>query len=147
MNKWLLTAPVALALTLGACDDMLTENPKDFLTTDSYYQTPDQMETTVLSAYQPITRGDVWEWQLLIDVELGSDQVRIHPDEPNYGTYHPGLLLWDPTTSSATNPWNGLYGSIYRANLALARMDGVEFSDPARKQSLIAEASFIRGYA
>lgn len=147
MNKWLLAAPLALSLSAGGCDDMLTETPKDFLTTDNYYRTPGQMETAVLSAYQPITRGDVWEWWLVIDTELASDHIRIHPDEPNYGTYHPGLLLWEPTTSSATAPWNGLYTSIYRANLALARMDGVDFSDAQEKEALIAEAKFIRGYA
>src|SRR5690606_24104770 len=89
----------------------------------------------------------VWEWNLIIVTELASDHVRIHPDEPNYGTYHPGLLLWDPTTSSASAPWNGLFTSVYRANLAISRMDAVEFADPARKQELIDEARFIRGYA
>lgn len=147
INRWSLLAPLAVAVAAAACDDMLTETPKDFLTTDSYYQTPAQMETAVLSAYQPITRGDVWEWWLVIDTELASDHVRIHPDEPNYGTYHPGLLMWDPTTSSASAPWNGLFTSIYRANLAISRMDGVEFTDPADKEALIAEARFIRGYA
>lgn len=151
MNRLNLLAATALvgSLTLGlaACDDLLTETPKNFLTTDSYYQTPEQMEVAVLSAYQPITRGDVWEWNLIIVTELASDHVRIHPDEPNYGTYHPGLLLWDPTTSSASAPWNGLFTSVYRANLAISRMDAVEFADPARKQELIDEARFIRGYA
>src|SRR5690606_10083201 len=82
MNRLNLLAATALvgSLTLGlaACDDLLTETPKNFLTTDSYYQTPEQMEVAVLSAYQPITRGDVWEWNLIIVTELASDHVRIH---------------------------------------------------------------------
>src|SRR5690606_35214579 len=41
----------------------------------------------------------------------------------------------------------GLYTSIYRANLALAKMEEVEFPDPAEKEALAAEAKFIRGYA
>lgn len=147
MKRNLAVAPLALALGLAGCDDLLTETPQDFLTTDSYYSTPEQMETAVLSSYQPITRGDVWEWWLVIVTELASDHVRVHPDEPNYGTYHPGLLLWDPTTSSSNAPWNGLFTSIYRANLAISRMDGVDFTDEARKSELIAEARFIRGYS
>lgn len=146
-NAKLWVAPLALSLALAGCDDMLTETPKDFLTTDTYYTTPADIEAATLSAYQPITGGEVWEWWLVLDTELASDQVRIHPDEPNYGTYHPGLLLWEPTTSSTSAPWNGLYTSIYRANLVLDRIADVEFSDPEKKAELSAEARFIRGYA
>lgn len=147
MNRRAWIAPLVLALGLGGCDDLLTETPKSFLTTDSYYRTPADIESATLSAYQPITRGDVWEWWLVIDMELGSDAVRIHPDEPNFGTYHPGLFLWTPTDASVSAPWNGFYTSIYRANLVLDKAPKVEFPDPQFRQELMAEAKFIRGYS
>ncbi len=147
MKKSLWVAPLALSLALAGCNDMLTETPKSFLTTESFFRTPVDIESATLSAYQPITRGDVWEWNLVLVTELASDQVRIHPDEPNYGTYHPGLLAWTPTTGTAVGPWNGFYTSIFRANLVLNRAPGVQFPDPNQQKELIAEAKFIRAYS
>jgi starch-binding outer membrane protein, SusD/RagB family len=147
MKRLLGVAPLALALSLAGCDDLLTETPKQFLTTDSYYRTPADVESATLAAYQPITRGDVWEWNLVLLTELASDHVRIHPDEPNFGTYAPGLLAFTPTMGAVVGPWNGFYTSIFRANLVLDRAPGVQFADAEWQRQLIAEAKFIRGYA
>lgn len=147
MNMQLRVFPLALAMVLAGCDDMLTETPRDFLTTDSYYEIQSEIEAATLSAYQPITRGDVWEWNMVLITELASDEVRVHPDEPNFGTYHPGLLLWEPTSGTIAGPWNGFYTTIFRANLVLARVPDVEFSDDALKAELAAEAKFLRAYS
>jgi starch-binding outer membrane protein, SusD/RagB family len=147
MNRALWAAPLALSVALAGCEDMLTETPKNFLTTDSYYGTPGDIESATLAAYQPITRGDVWEWNLVLLTELASDHVRVHPDEPNFGTYLPGLLAWTGTEGPVANPWNGFYTSIFRANLVLDRAPGVTFGDAAHQKQLIAEAKFIRAYS
>lgn len=147
MNKVLRIAPLALSVALTGCENMLAEEPKSFLTTDSFYSSPADILSATLSAYQPIQSGDVWERWLLWDVELASDQVRIQPDEPNFGTYAPGLLMWGPEMSNAVNPWNGLYSSIYRANLVVERAPEVQFSSLAEQKRLIAEAKFLRAYA
>lgn len=136
----------ALSFALAGCSEMLTETPKNFLTTESYYQTPADIEAATLSAYQPLTRDEVWRRWLLWDAELASDQVRIHPDEPNFGTYHPGLFMWTPVDGSVVNPWNGIYTTIYRANLVLEKIGGVAFTDATRQKQLVAEAKFLRAY-
>lgn len=141
----LLLAPLALAL--AGCNELLTETPKNFLTTESFYRTPADIESATLAAYQPLTRDDVWRRWLLWDAELGSDQVRVHPDEPNFGTYHPGLFLWTPVDGSVVNPWNGLYTTIYRANLVTERASEVTFPNAATQRQLVAEAKFLRAYS
>jgi hypothetical protein len=117
------------------------------ITTGNYYRTPADIETAVLAAYQPITRGDVWEWNLVLLTELASDQVRIHPDEPNFGTYAPGLLAFTPSLGAVVGPWNGFYRSIFFANIVLERAPAAHFTDTEWQKQLIAEAKFIRSYA
>lgn len=146
MMKRLPFAPLVLAIALGACHELLTETPKNFLTTNGYYKTPSDIEAATLAAYQPLTQQDVWRRWLLWDTEMASDITRINPDEPNFGTYHPGLLLWTPMDGSVVNPWNGLYSSIYRANLVLDNAPQVQFTDAKYKKQLIAEAKFVRAY-
>ena len=107
MLKKLPLAALALTFAFAGCRDALIESPKNFLTTDSYYKTPADIEAATFAAYQPIGRDDVWRRWLLWDTEMASDMVRVNPDEPNFGTYHPGLLLWTPQDGSVVNPWNG----------------------------------------
>ncbi|MEO6526416.1 MAG: RagB/SusD family nutrient uptake outer membrane protein [Gemmatimonadaceae bacterium] len=146
MMKRLSLTALALTFALAGCKEMLTETPKNFLTTDSYYRTPADIEAATLSAYQPLRDGNVWNRWLLWDVEMGSDVTRINPDEPNFGTYHPGLLLWTPTDGSVVNPWNGLYASIFRANLVLGNASNVTFPNATLQKQLVAEAKFVRAY-
>src|SRR6266498_4971787 len=145
-NKlWL--APLALGLALAGCTDFLTETPREFTTRDGFYKTPTDIRSATLAAYQPLGTDNLYRWWLWLTMDLASDQVRMHPDEPNFGTYHPEFLLWDATNSSVTAPWNGFYDIIWRANLLVSRAPGVEFPDPAERQGLIAEAKFLRGFA
>ena len=146
MMKRLPLATLALSCALAGCHELLTETPKNFLTTESYYQSPKDIEAATLAAYQPLTQADVWRRWLLWDTEMASDMTRINPDEPNFGTYHPGLLLWTPTDGSVVNPWNGLYLSIYRANLVLDNAPKVTFIDTKYQKQLVAEAKFVRAY-
>ena len=147
MMKRLSLAICALTFALAGCKEMLTETPKNFLTTDSYYKTPADIEAATLAAYQPFRQGDVWNRWLLWDVEMASDLTRINPDEPNFGTYHPGLLLWTPTDGSMVNPWNGLFQAIHRANLVIDNAPKVTFTNAALQKTLVAEAKFARAYA
>jgi hypothetical protein len=146
MLKRLPLVTLALACALAGCREMLTETPKNFLTTDSYYKSPADIEAATLASYQPLSQGDVWRRWWLWDTEMASDMIRINPDEPNFGTYHPGLLLWTPMDGSVVNPWNGLYQSIFRANLVLDNAPKVTFNDTKYQKQLVAEAKFVRAY-
>ena len=146
MLKKLPLAALALTFALAGCGDMLTETPKNFLTTDSYYKSRADIEAATLASYQPLGQADVWRRWLLWDTEMGSDMIRVNPDEPNFGTYHPGLFLWTPLDGSVVNPWNGLYSSIFRANLVLDNAPKVTFTDTKYQSQLVAEVKFVRAY-
>ena len=94
-------AQLALSLAIVACSDLLTETPKSFPTEDTYYKTPADVRSATLVAYQPLGTDDLYRWWLWLTMDMASDQVRMHPDEPNYQTYHPEFLRWDATTSAS----------------------------------------------
>jgi starch-binding outer membrane protein, SusD/RagB family len=141
---WIATG--ALSLAVAACD-LLTETPRSFTTEDRFYKTPADVRSATFAAYQPLGTDDLYRWWLWLTLDLASDQVRMHPDEPNYQTYHPEFMRWDATTPSVTAPWNGLNNIVYRANLVLGRAPGVTFPDAGELRQLLAEAKFLRGYA
>jgi hypothetical protein len=147
MTRTLRAAPLALALVAAAaCAEKLTEDPKNFVTADNYYKTPADITTATLASYQTLFQ-DAWNRWMPTLGDLASDQTRIQPDEPNFQTYAPGLLLWDPTSNSINTVWNGFYTAIFRANLAIERAGQVQFADAAQQTRLIAEAKFVRAYS
>lgn len=151
MTRTLRAAPLALALAAAAagstaCTEKLTEVPKNFVTVDNFYRTPADIDAAMLASYQPMFQ-EAWNRWMPTLGDLSSDQTRIQPDEPNFQTYAPGLLAWDPTSNSIVTVWNGFYTAIFRANLALERGAQVQFPDPADQARLAAEAKFVRGYA
>lgn len=151
MKRRLWAAPLALGLTAvglsAACSDkQLTEVPKNFVTADNYYRTPADVQGATAAAYQPLFQGAWGRWMPLLG-DLPSDQTRIQPDEPNFQTYAPGLLLWTPTADAINSVWNGLYGTIFRANLAMEKAAQVQFPNAADQTALIAQAKFLRGFA
>ena len=140
-------APLALGLAAAACSDkQLTEEPKNFVTADNYYRTPADILGATLAAYQPLFQGAWGRWMPVLG-DLPSDQTRIQPDEPNFQTYAPGLLLWTPTADAINSVWNGLYSTIYRANLAMEKAATVQFANAADQTAMIAEAKFLRAFA
>ena len=148
MNKirYLLLVVVA-AVALGACDDMLTEVPESTITSENYYQTPDQIETATIALYADL--GGDWNFfkiQQHWTFELPSDQGRFHPDEPNVETQAPEFLNWTSTSRDAIFPWQMHFRNLMRAHMVLEFAPAVEFDDAARQSMLIAEAKFMRAF-
>ena len=82
MNNRILLVPLALTLTLAACDDMLVETPEAFLTTETYYKTADDLDratkSTIASLRVALNGFGVWH-----ALENASDQGQSDPGEPN----------------------------------------------------------------
>lgn len=142
-----LALTVAVALTLGACDDLLTEVPTSTITAENYYQTPDQIENATIGLYAAL--GGEWDFfkiQQHWTFELPSDQGRFHPDEPNVETQAPEFLNWTSTSRDAIMPWRMHFMNLMRAHTVLEHAPNVEFADESRKATLIAEAKFMRAF-
>jgi hypothetical protein len=140
--------PVALALAIGACDSLLVEEPESFLTTDTYYRNAAEIESGIEGAYGPLfstypgANAGFW-----VALGLASDQERVRTGARGAGPVTVSAMQW-----TAENPafidegWHQLYRMIYQVNVIIEKIDGVAMPE-AKKNELLGEAKFLRGYA
>ena len=140
------TLLLALTVATTGCNDVLTENPESFITSDTYYTTPAELEAAAVAMYSLFHDWNMFKVQYHWTYELAADQGRFHPDEPNVETQAPEYLNWTSTSRDAIQPWKTLYWNILRAHQVLDNLDGVEFGDPQQRQMLEAEARFMRAF-
>jgi len=145
---WMAPLALSVSVTVAACRDLLTEDPKSFVTSDAFFKTEADLKSAVMATYSPMRSNNLfngWPW---LSLELASDQVRIDHDEPNLETSGPDFLFYSAGSRGVTVAWRELYNMVYRANLVLANADRVQqWTTPALKDTYLAEAKFLRGYA
>jgi hypothetical protein len=130
---------------LNACDsDFLNETDPDAFDVSKYYQTEQDMEDALTAAYSA-TR-DFYN-NLFFATEMKSDNASTTNSGDNGGIY--ATFTTHQVSSNNTIVayiYNGLYVTIYRANLVLKYIDGVKMSDESHSR-ITAEAKFLRALA
>jgi hypothetical protein len=143
----------AAAILLPACKkSFLDVQPKGELLESNFYKTPSDAYSALVAAYNPLA------------MEVGgSDNTYIDPlgglnaasDECYAGggnsTDNNIWQVWNSyTMSGAVGPgagyWDRSYSGIYRVNLFLQKVDGVEGLDAGTKARYVAEAKWLRAY-
>lgn len=127
------------SITLSACSDLLDTKPTDFIDTEAYYKTPEQLQTALNAVYTQLRSVDTYGNNYLYMFNSNTDEsyTRLTDPQPTY-QYSAGDDKIDAL-------WRGLYTGITRANLLLSKVDGV--SAPQNKKDVIkGEALFLRGY-
>lgn len=137
---------LALTLATTACEDLLTEVPESFITSDTYYKTPADLEAAAVAMYSLFHDWNMFKVQYHWTFELAADQGRFHPDEPNVETQAPEYLNWTTTSRDAVQPWKTLYWNVLRAHQVLDNLDEVEFGNPQQRARLEAEGKFMRAF-
>jgi hypothetical protein len=138
-----------LSAAPAACTDLLTENPKDRISTDAFYQTAADAKAAIAATYRPLSTGAIWGTNLQWALNAATDESRVGPEEEN-----PNIVALTQLTWTTTNPyvagsnasggaWAGIYQMITRANLVLAKVPAIAM-DEAQKNQIIAEAKFLR---
>ena len=146
MKKLIYIISVALGLTTASCNDFLNEEPESARFTNEFYKTVEQCEQGLTGVYNgllPMAK----HYLLLNDVRCddvwttaADDQ---HRDYVDLSVFNPAIYQ----LAEVNTAWVDLYELVYRANLVLEKMEGVEFSDESIKRSFQAEARFLRAYA
>ncbi len=137
---------------LSSCGKILDVQPKGEQLESTYYQTPDQAYAALVAAYNPVgwtVGGPASTYIPLLGLlNSASDCCYAGGGGP---TDNPAWQAWDKfDLNAATGPQPGFWGRNYtginRANLLLAKIDGVKGLSAATKKRYIAEAKFLRGY-
>ncbi len=151
-NKIFATIAALLFTTLFySCDDDFLElKPLDQEVTTNFYRTQDEAYQALVAIYDVLTYQDTpgISWAPFITVsDVLSDDAFAGGSDANDGFVFNQLNQWNiPTTSVVAHAiWIKNYIGVYRANLYLEVIDGIEASD-AFKRRTIAEAKFMRAY-
>lgn len=139
--------PVLLILLAGCSEDFLDRKPKGQLTFDTFFENSDHALWATNAIYQQFRTWDLtaFPWIGLTDI-ISDDADK--GSSPNDALY---VLEVDEFTFNATNvlfgqAWQGHYHVIFRANLAIENIPGIDM-DPALRSRLVGEAKFLRAYA
>ena len=136
---------VGLLLQLLSCKPNLDlSNPQE-LSTDTYYKTADELENSVIPAYQALIGRTQGGYARSLYYELlapGDDYNHTFKWEPMYqDTYNTPA-----SDGMAASTWKDFWNGVFAANLAIERINNFSGEiDQNRKNRLLGEAYFLRG--
>lgn len=141
---------VAISLLASCSDDFIDLKPLDKEVTTSFYKTEEQAMQGLVAIYDVLgyqeTPGVSWAPFIVIsdilsdDSYAGGSDANDGMDENEFNNFN------IPTTSKIAHAiWLKNYTGIYRANVLLEKIDGVDASESFKKR-LVAESKFLRAY-
>lgn len=136
-----------VAIASGCSEDFLERKPKGQLTFDTFFENQDHAIWATNAIYQQFRSWEMsaFPWIGLTDI-ISDDADK--GSAPNDALY---ILELDEFTFGTTNTafaeaWLGHYHAIFRANLAIENIPGIDM-DPTLRDRLVGEARFLRAYA
>ncbi|RLD17691.1 MAG: RagB/SusD family nutrient uptake outer membrane protein, partial [Bacteroidetes bacterium] len=137
---------IALLITAGCSSDFLDKKPLGQLTSDNFFETEDHAVWATNAVYQQLRDWDVHVFSFVGLTDIISDDADkgSTPSDANF------LLEVDNFTFDAGNisvgaVWTGYYRGVYRANIALENIPGIEM-DEDLKERLLGECKFLRAH-
>lgn len=140
---------LSLSVSLISCsDDFLEPTPTSVLTTENYFNTPEEVETAVINIYDAIqginstrsedNHGVMYEFYL---TEMRSDNTRTKSSEGEAAQFENYSI--QPANGIVNDYYASFYNVIYRANVVLGNLEVAG----ASATKFEAEAKFVRAYA
>lgn len=140
-----------LFLSLLSCsDDFLDRQPLDEEVSSNFYQTENDAKKALTAVYDALqyqsSPGISWSPFLTMS-DILSDDCYAGGGDANDGLDENELNTFNiPTTNKIVHSlWAKNYTGIYRANLLLEKIDGIEAGDDFKIQ-VISECKFLRAY-
>lgn len=149
MNKFLICA-FFIFLFFSGCKKFLDTQDKSNYTVDNFFKDASQAQSSVNSIYQSLSNiyngangfgGGLSPWLML---EFGTGLANTE-----LGEAFDNLAVMGLTNSSDNSEgliwWNEEYRGIANANLAIAKIPGINMDD-AQKNNLLGQAKFLRAF-
>lgn len=143
--KYSIIAAVALS---GCTDDFLTQDVKGTQVLDNYFNNEQECLAQVYGCYQTLAFDDWWQiYNTYILADMCTDDGWMNNTTQGQDGYN-DLVLYQGKTTSGTlaNFWQYRYKGIHYCNTVLEYVPKVTSISEDKKNRMIAEAKFIRGY-
>lgn len=135
-----------LALGLTACEDFLATEPKGDLTSGNFFETPEHAVQATNATYSILRQWETHVFMFIGMTDIASDDATkgsVPGDAGFLGELDD--LVFDPVNGAFSTSWDGYYQGVYRANVALEGIPGIDM-DAQLKARLIGENKFLRAY-
>lgn len=151
-TKIMIPALLLMAASFSSCEDYLTLESPDQLTSSSFWRDQSDAEAGLAAAYSQLEYYiDTWEFaEVKWPVEAyREDVVTIGADVPNYPNW---MELYNFTytngNSQFTSYWSNNYKGISFANQVIDKVGGMddEKIDPTIRTQIVNEGKFLRAY-
>jgi hypothetical protein len=136
---------IAIAALGGSCsEDFVSIDPKGSFLSTSYYSNEQQATAALVGVYDPIRKNTGGFENLVAMLNAGSDDFYAGGGGASDGTGIQNFSTHSLTSLIIPGSfWNDHYQGIYRANVLLSKMSGVDMSD-ALKVRFTAESKTLR---
>lgn len=134
----------SLLFTVQSCD--LDEYNPGGTTADEIFSSEAGFDAVLNGVYGQ-WGGEFYGREDIVLLVNGGADTWINFANCGYGRQMSKYQEGNSTTGQFLNTWKRLYGIINNCNACLNRIDQVDWSDPAMRNSRFGEASFMRAYA
>ena len=135
-RKYLYIVATLLLTSFTSCNDsFLDRYPQEELSDGSFWKTPKDAETFVSQIYNVLPGGGAGD----IDGDIDSDNA-VHGIKWAAGNVSKGI--YDPADFS----WSWEYSYIRKCNVLLQKIELIQDYDVTKKEQVIGQARFLRGY-
>ena len=146
-NIWA-TLSIAALLIFGSCSkDFLNTRPVGRVLEVNYYQTQDQAFEALVSVYDVLQWNDQYGFSMFRLLQsVASDETHAGgsdaSDQPSWVAYDNFTL--SPNLGPQRGFWRKCYKGIYRANLYLEKIEGIDDASESFKARTTGESKFLR---
>lgn len=149
MKQLFSTITLLLVFLFSSCSDYLDTVPGDQYDDNAVWSSPNLIESFVYKIYLGIPYPYQWYMSAsLVDeaVPIQNDGVTTRVLTSTMTPDDQGAFVANWATCMENWWWKSVYTHIRACNLFLSKIDAVEFTDNTKKQQLIGEVHFLRGY-
>lgn len=155
MKKLIYLTSICIAAFFASCDDYLTVDSPDQLSSESFWRDQTDVESALSSSYSQMYlmtySGDQWSFpEIKWPVEaFREDIIEMGDDALNYPNWvELGHYTYTNGNSQFSDYWKCYYRGISFANQIITRTPEIpdEKIDPATRKELTAEGYFLRAY-
>ena len=132
-----------LSIGIVSCKKFLDTKPTDSLVQAEYYNTETKLMNALAGVYQPLATAGLYADNLFGELGAATDEGFY---ARSYATTGSMVYNFDYGNSDINNLWAGLYQGIERANILIKNINQTGSIDVTKRQTILGEALFLRGY-
>lgn len=133
-----------IIIAVSSCSDLLDETPRDFISSENFYQTENDLEAALSGAYQTMwVVGSQDEYYNYLN--LHTDYATARGSYTSVGNFD--KVLGSDTYARLNNFWRYHYRRINRANIVLERGPQIAGIAETTRARILAEAHFLRAFS